>query len=207
MLGRGEVGLKDTKLFFNVGLFELKQKQLTCCVPELCEWLERPVSKSNKKRIKSFFVCIYLMKSLLTVRQMSVPNYYYFFYVEHQHNLMPKDIYCLYTDVSCPTKLKESQSEHYCIVFWLNGIFQIVACGVVAFVNESQRIHKIFAKPRANQTNDQLQVTWVCVHYILIRYIVFVGLNFFKTPETCESEVSNINKLPYFRTISHTFFS
>jgi len=30
-----------------------------------------------------------------------------------------------------------------------------------------------------------------------MRYIVFVELNFFKTPETCEYEVSNINKLHF----------
>jgi len=32
---------------------------------------------------------------------------------------------------------------------------------------------------------------------IFMRYIVFVELNFFKTPETCEYEVSNINKLHF----------
>lgn len=136
-------------------------------------------------------------KSPHSTTDVSSKIFYIFFLTLNIITISCRRTYCLYTDVSCPTKLKESQSEHYCIVFWLNGIFQIVACGVVPFVNKSQRIHKIFAKPRANQTNAQLQVTWVCVHYILIRYIVFVELNFFKTPETCESEVSNINKLHF----------
>lgn len=112
--------------------------------------------------------------------------------MKHQHKLMING-QIVKRCVSCPTRLRITKwTLLYSDCLWFSNI---VACGVVAqwlnalnLKDESRRLHKLLsitAEPRANQTNDQLQVTWVSIN--LFSLDIFCLLSFYKTPETCES--------------------